>query len=324
MANRWVAGVDLGGTKVAAGAVSEEGRLAGRTVIPTRAERPIGETLADMVELVHRVLADAGLRAEDLAGIGIGAPGPLDPKAGIIHFAPNLGWREVPICRHFEENFPGVPIRLENDANAAALGEHSFGAGRGFSDMIYVTVSTGIGGGLILNNRLYSGATGGAGEIGHFVVERGGPPCGCGRNGCLESVASGTAIGRIARERVAAGGAGMLAGMEPGELDAAAVGLAARQGDPLAIEIIGRAFTYLGYGLADLVNVLNPKAIIVGGGVGALWDLMEPHIRRELNANCLEGFAEAVSLKKAELGTNVGVYGAAALFGEVIGVEPAY
>lgn len=314
MAGKWVIGVDLGGTKVAVGAVSSEGRLAGRIDAPTRSDIPAQESLAAIAELVRRALADSGMTATDLNGIGFGAPGPLDPVKGVIHFAPNLNWREVAVKAFFEAEFPGVPVRLQNDANAAALGELSFGAGRGFEHFIYVTVSTGIGGGLILNSQLYDGATGGAGEVGHMTVDYGGPLCGCGRRGCLEALASGTAIARMARERVRGGAGGELARISESDITAATVGLAARQGDPVAREVLETAFTQLGRGLANLVNLLNPQALAGGGGVTALWDIMEPVIRRELSAGCVVGFADALVLRKAELGANVGVYGAAALF----------
>jgi glucokinase len=210
-------------------------------------------------------------------------------------------------------------VKLENDANAAALGEYRFGAGRGLRHMVYITVSTGVGGGLILDGKLYTGASGGAGEIGHIPVQReGGPRCGCGRYGCLEAVSSGTAIARMAREHVASGGGGLLAEMAQaqaqGRVGAAAVGAAARQGDPAASAILKTAFTYLGGAMATVVNLLNPEAIIVGGGVSALWDLMLPYLQHEIDSGSVAGFQNKVQIRRAELGRDTGIYGAGALF----------
>lgn len=348
---RWAIGVDLGGTKVAVAAVSSAGRLAGRNESRTLKGVPPEESLAAIVQMVEKTVRDAGIDRADradraaISGIGVGAPGPLDNATGVIHFAPNLGWENVAIGTYFARRFPGIPVKLENDANAAALGEYRFGAGRGLRHMVYITVSTGVGGGLILDGKLYTGAAGGAGEIGHIPVQReGGPRCGCGRYGCLEAVSSGTAIARMAREHVASGGGGLLAEMAQGkasagasasagagadvgasagdegistnfmQLDAAAVGTAARQGDSAASAILAKAFQYLGGAMATVVNMLNPEAIIVGGGVSGLWDLMYPYLQQELERGCVAGLQNKVDIRRAELGKDTGIYGAGALF----------
>ncbi|HAH95463.1 MAG TPA: transcriptional regulator [Firmicutes bacterium] len=316
---RWAIGVDLGGTKVAVAAVSSAGRLAGRNETRTLKGVPPEESLAAMVQLAEQAVCDAGIERTAISGVGVGAPGPLNSATGIIHFAPNLGWENVAIGPYFARNFPGIPVKLENDANAAALGEYRFGAGRGLRHMVYITVSTGVGGGLILDGKLYTGASGGAGEIGHIPVQReGGPRCGCGHYGCLEAVSSGTAIARMAREHVASGGGGLLAEMAQaqaqGRVGAAAVGAAARLGDPAASAILKTAFTYLGGAMATVVNLLNPEAIIVGGGVSALWDLMLPYLQHEIDSGSVAGFQNKVQIRRAELGRDTGIYGAGALF----------
>lgn len=338
---RWAIGVDLGGTKVAVAAVSSTGHLVGRHQSRTLKGVPPEESLAAIVQLVEQAIRDGGIDRAVIDGIGVGAPGPLNSATGVIHFAPNLGWENVAAGPYFTQSFPGIPVKLENDANAAALGEYRFGAGRGVRHMAYVTVSTGVGGGFILDGKLYTGATGGAGEIGHMTVQReGGPRCGCGRYGCLEAVSSGTAIARMAREHVESGGGGLLAKMaavniaaagavdgkapsetmvttqelKPIRLDATAVGIAARQGDHAACKILETAFTYLGQGLATAANLLDLELIIIGGGVSALWDLMLPHIQRELISGRIPGLQNDVQIRRAELGADVGIYGAAALF----------
>ena len=230
-----------------------------------------------MVDTISRIagelLAEAG--GGPLAAVGISAPGPVDSKSGTLMDPPNLPrFHTVPL-RDLLSRELSAPVALENDANAAALAEHRMGSGRGVQDMVYVTISTGIGGGLIAGGRLISGARGGAGEIGHITIDVNGPPCGCGKNGCWEAMASGTAINKELVRRVRAGEDSVLAESvkrDPGLVDARAVHEAALQGDRLSNEILDKVAFYTGVGLGSVVNVLNPELVVVGGGLTGIGD----------------------------------------------------
>jgi glucokinase len=313
--NKYLGAVDLGGSKILSVIAQGDGRRLGEDRRPTDAEAGQEVVLERIVSSLEEALAKAGLRQGDLAAVGICSPGPCDIDAGVLSSAPNLpGWRDVPICRYVEERL-GVPARLENDANAAALGEHVYGAGRGCRHLIYITVSTGIGGGLIIDGRLYRGATGVAGELGHMTIEPDGPLCGCGNRGCLEALASGTAIAARGEELVAQGGSARLA-QEEGELTAETVSCAADQGDIACQGIIRRAGYYLGVGLASYVNIFNPEVIIIGGGLTKAGELLLGPARAEMAARAMREALKAVQLKPAELGDYAGVMGMVALLRE--------
>jgi len=318
-----VAGVDLGGTKILTVLADREGKLLARVKVPTEAALGQGHVIDKIVESVQTALREAGAPADSVRAVGMGAPGPLDPSRGWLHFAPNLGWRDVHLGEMLGSRL-GLPVYLDNDANLAALGEYVYGAGRDTGDMVYITVSTGVGGGLILGGRIYHGAGGGAGEIGHITVAADGPPCGCGNTGCLEAVASGTALARRAAALVEDGrGAGILAaaGGDTGRVTARTVVQAALAGDPEALVIVRDAGRYLGIALAGLVNLLNPAAVVLGGGViqgdAPLWEAMLEEVRRR----SLESSRQAVRIVRAGLGGDAGVMGAVALAIERAGGE---
>jgi glucokinase len=263
-----VIGIDLGGTKILSVALDREMRLLDQDQRPTEAESGLDSVIERMVASAAAV---AGGKA--IHGAGISTPGPVDLSRGIVTTPPNLpGWRDVPLAAHVGERL-GAPAWLENDANAAALAEHRLGAGRGFSHLVLVTLGTGIGGGLILNGRLYHGASGAGGEIGHMQLVPGGPLCGCGRHGCLEALASGRALGARAQEIAGREPDGILARLarEPGaDLDARLIEKAADRGDAAAEEAIVQAGRYLGAGLTNLVDVFNPEVIVIGGSLRKL------------------------------------------------------
>jgi len=312
MAGRVVVGIDIGGTKTLSAVVDAQGRVLARRRIDTPQRGP-----TDFVQVLARELSTllglAGLRKEDLLGLGVGAPGPLDPETGVVFEPPNLtGWRDVPLGTMLFDA-TGVPTFVENDANAAALGEAWVGAGVGVRDQIYITVSTGIGGGLIFNGELYHGVSGTAGEIGHMTVEPDGPVCTCGRPGHLEGLASGHAIARMAEEAVRAGRQTRLAALPSGALDAAVVAQAALDGDAVAREIYTRAGHHIGIAVASLVNVLNPAMVVFGGGVSKVGDLLFDTVRRVVRERAFERPAEAAKIVPAALGDDVGVIGAAAV-----------
>lgn len=307
--------VDLGGTKLLVGLVDSSGRVLAHERTATPQEGP--ESVARAIrELARSVRAAAGAAGETIAGVGVAAAGPTDNKRGVLYDPPNIkGWgRETPFGPLLAREL-GETVCVENDANAAALGEAWVGAGRGVRDLVYITVSTGIGGGLILDGRLYRGANGTAGEIGHIIIEPNGPPCHCGNRGCLEVLASGTAIARQAREAVARGDPTSLrrfAG-RPQEITAVAVAEAARGGDRLAADLYDQAGTRVGLVLSNLLALLNPEMIIVGGGVSKTGDLLFRPLRAAIAQRVYPAPALGAAVIPADLGDDVGIIGAAAL-----------
>jgi glucokinase len=306
--------VDLGGTKIYSLVSDSECAPLADDHRSTEVELGPDAVIGRIVDSVNASIDRAPLELRPPAAIGIAAPGPIDVERGLVLDAPNLhGWHHVPLAARLSATF-GCPAVLENDANAAALGEFLFGAGRGSRHMIYLTISTGIGGGLILDGQLYRGAGGAAGELGHAVIDEDGPRCGCGRRGCLEALASGTAIAARAAEAIASGRPTAIT-RHAGNDDVAAehVALAAAEGDPVAQEIIGRAAHALGLGLADIVNIFNPDLIVIGGGtsnIGA--PLLDPAIET-MRTNAFEGPVGQVRLVTAALGGRAAAMGALAL-----------
>jgi glucokinase len=274
-----VVGIDLGGTKIRSVVTGVDGTILGEDVRPTDAEGGSAVVVDRLVASAQAAVAASGVPHESILAVGVTAPGTVDFDAGVLYQPPNLpGWDAVPLGRLLGERL-NRPVFLENDANAAAYGEWRYGAGVGLRHMIYLTVSTGIGAGLILNGQMYRGADGTAGELGHTTIDVNGPPHNCGMIGCLEVMASGTAIARMAGEAVAAGRSELLARLatETGELTAVEVDHAADAGDPVAQEILAKASHYLGVGLANYINIFNPEAIVVGGGVTRIGrQLLEP------------------------------------------------
>ncbi|MHB1161055.1 MAG: ROK family protein [Chloroflexota bacterium] len=304
--------LDLGGTHFRVAIGTSEGAIEWRVSKPTDAERGLQAVLGSIFETVDEALAVVGDRTK-LQGIGVGAPGPLDPWAGVIHNPPNLpGWDRVPIRQLFEERY-GLPTLVGNDANLAAVGEHRFGAGRGCKNMVYVTVSTGIGGGVISDDRLLLGHNGFAGEIGHMAIDMHGPVCQCGNVGCLEVLASGTAIARRARELLQSGAESSLGGLPEEEVTAIEVVNAAYRGDATAGSILHEAAVALGVGMVNVAHLFNPHRIIIGGGVSnagpLLWDPMLETVRtRTMPPNRRD-----LEIVLAGLGDDAGLLGAVAM-----------
>lgn len=315
MSDQYVIGVDLGGTKIYTALAGEDGRILAEMKVPTEAGKGLEHVVGLIVDSVRQSQKDAQVLPGKVRAVALGAPGPLDSTRGIIHFAPNLDWHDVPIRKILQERLR-FPVFIENDANLAALGEHAFGAGRGEENMVYITVSTGVGGGLILGGRLYRGSSGSAGEIGHMTVLPDGPVCKCGNAGCLEAVASGTAIAREARELVARGGGKKIlaeAGGSPEEITSALVTTAAAGGDPDALRIITVAARYLGIGIANILNLLNPSLVVLGGGVMEAGHLFFDRIHTEVGERALDETRGSARIVRAELGGRAGVLGAVAL-----------
>lgn len=305
-------GIDIGGTKIAAGVVDSNGVLVARRQIPTEAGNPV-----QVVAGITKVATEMRAAAPGASAVGVGAAGIIDVERGVVLGAPNIAWQNVHLRAMLEERLK-LPVFVDNDANAAAWGEALYGAGKGAGDQVMVTVGTGIGGGLVINGAIYRGAHGFGAEVGHMIIEGDGPPCACGARGCFEAMASGTAIGRIARERASDPAAGTLIDLAGGEVAAITgelVGHAAVDGDPFARSVLEEAGGWLGVGLASLVNLLDPDIIVVGGGAAAgTGDLLiEPARRRMGELIIAHGARRAPPVVGAALGADAGVVGAAAL-----------
>lgn len=325
-----VVGVDLGGTQVRV-AVLQGATLLSRIDLLTGEKTHPNHLIPRIYDALQRALDEASIRPDQIIGIGIASPGPLDSHTGMVFDPPNLpGWHNVPLRELFQDHY-NMPVSIENDANTAALGEYLFGAGRGSRSMVYMTISTGIGGGVIVDGKLMSGVIGAAAELGHMTIDRHGPRCNCGNIGCLESIASGTAIARRANEALAKDTAFLnwmsercLYATSISEqatrpldkddaIDARLVAEAATNGVPLAGEIIRDAAEAIGIGLTNVIHIFNPDLIILGGGVTQIGSLlMEPalHIVQE---RAMKVPREAVRIVQAQLGTDVGLIGAGAL-----------
>jgi glucokinase len=313
-ANLPVVAIDLGGSKIAAAIISPEYKLSAREYHPTLASEGVTPVINRIASAVEQITAASGTALSQTRGISIAAAGAIDHKRGTVTLSPNLpGWRDVPLRDTIQERL-GSRTWLINDANAAALGEHCLGAGRGMDNLIYLTIGTGIGGAIIIDGRLYTGACGSAGEIGHMTIDTNGPKCECGNTGCLETLASGRAIARAAIQRISSGERSSLAELTDGKLTnitAREVAIAARQGDPLAASVINNAAAYLGVGMVNLVNIFNPEMIIVGGGVASLGDLLLNPVRQLVRERAFPVSSAAVRIVTTELGRDAGLLGAA-------------
>jgi len=307
--------VDLGGTKILSMIVDEKGRILGEDRRPTEASEGPEVGLERIAASLEAVMAEAGLTRDDLRAAGVCSPGPIDPVHGVLPEASNLpGWINVPIRQYLADRL-GVPVILEHDATAAAYGEFVYGAGRGFRNIIYITVSTGIGGGFVLDGRLYRGASGAAGEIGHITIEAEGPPCFCGKPGHVEGLASGRAIAREAQTVLGRGGSPLMARLaeEDGQLSAATVQRAAEGGDSEAIRILRRAGYYLGIGFAACVDIFNPEVLVIGGGLRHMRDFYLGPAEEEMTRRAWQESLKVVRVLQVELGDYSGAMGVAAL-----------
>lgn len=307
---QYVVGVDFGGTHLRAALVNENGEIIERVKRKTMGH--LGQdAVFDRIAQAVRDVADKMKEGDSLEGVGVIAPGPLDPFRGLVFYAPNLKWKNVPLSDGLYQRL-GCPVWAGNDANLAALAEHRYGAGKGLKNMIYITVSTGIGGGVIINDEMLLGTNGQAAEVGHMQIMPEGPLCGCGNRGCVESVASGTNMARIAKERLQHGVESSLQEHE-GEITAKEVVLAAANGDQMALELLQQAGSYIGMAVANLVHLFNPQRFIFGGGVSNAGDLLFDPIRRAAKRRTMPNYHGTFDIVAAELGDNVGLLGAAAL-----------
>jgi len=315
----FVLGIDIGGTNLVVGSVAEDGgALVALRSEPTRPEAGADDVLARLVALARGVIAQtrAEVPAAEFLGVGIGSPGPLDTKRGIVLLTPNLGWTDMPLRDRLGEAL-GLPAALDNDANCAVLGEAWIGAARGARHAIGITLGTGIGGGIIIDGRLFHGASDCAGEIGHMSIDGDGRRCKCGNYGCLEAYASGPAIARRAVESIEVGAPSSLAGMAGGDLariTAQTVYEAARAGDPLAVKVVDETAHYLAVGIANLINAFNPDVLVICGGVTRAGEHLLAPLRLGVAQRAFKPAVAACRIVLGELVDTAGVYGAARTF----------
>jgi glucokinase len=308
--------VDIGGTKIMTALFSPELKMLSKDVQPTLADEGVEPVVARICSAIDGVLMQNHLKSSELRGIGVACAGGIDSGRGVVVTpSPNMtGWTDVPLADTLEKRF-GVGTYVVNDASAAALGEHRCGAGKGVNNLVLVTLGTGIGGGIIAGGELYLGAIGAAAEIGHMTIDDDGPRCGCGNTGCLEMLASGRAVERDAVKRISRGEKSSLVEMvggETGRITAEMVGKAAQEGDSLALGVISQASYYLGIGMVNLVNILNPEMIILGGGMAELGELFIAPGRKMVAERAFPVSSRLVRIVTAQLGNEAGVYGAAA------------
>lgn len=309
----YLVGVDLGGTKIATALTDTDCQILKYESVRTEAARGAEPIVAQMISEIQRITE--GLPKESILGIGVACAGLIEPGTGKVLYSPNLDWRDLPLKEMIKAELP-LPVYVGNDVNMAALGELHYGAGIGKKQLVCVFVGTGIGGGIVIDGHLYEGANGFAGEIGHATIDWDGPPCPSGNPGCWEGYASGTAMQRRALDALKQGESSMLADMIHGDESKMRVELiaeAAAKGDALAQQIIRETGEYLGAGCANLVNVLNPERIIMGGGVIRGVPELVDMTREVVKRRALQDAAAAVEIVKARFGREAGVIGGAVL-----------
>jgi glucokinase len=317
----FVVGVDIGGTNLVVGAMPADGsREIGVHTQLTRADLgadAVVDRICGMIETtIATVLRETGASRDRIAGVGVGSPGPLDREHGIVIITPNLGWKDFPLRDRIGRQV-GLTATLDNDANCATLGEFWRGAARGGRNVVGFTLGTGIGGGLVLDGRLYHGSSDVAGEIGHTTIEANGRRCGCGNYGCLEAYASGPAIAMRAREALANGEASLLydlCGGDLAKLTAAIVYKASAQGDAVASEVVRETARFLGLAVANILNVFNPDVVVLAGGVAQAGDSLFEPLRAEVRRRAFKPAVDACRIVPGALGSSAGMVGAVAAF----------
>jgi glucokinase len=310
-------GVDLGGTNIVSAIVNCQGKIVSRLKVPTLAERGKEATIKRIIETIHENIVQSTIVLDDIIGIGIGAPGPLDIKRGIINFAPNLpGWIDVPLKKKLKNEF-NMKVVLENDANAAAWGERCFGAGQGVDNLVCFTLGTGIGGGIIIDGKIYHGNNYGAAELGHMTVNKDGPRCNCGNYGCLEAYSSATGIKNRIINRIEEGIKSEFLNFDDDKLFESlrlkSIFEAARKGDKLTKGVVEEAISYLGIAIANIANILNPEMVVLVGGITNEGDKLLIPLREEVKKRAFYSNYKSLKIVIGKLGGNAGVLGAAAL-----------
>ena len=309
-------GVDLGGTKILAGVFDSQLNCIGRNKISTKADRGAEAVIERIARCVQDAVDDCDLNLKQVRGIGIGAPGAIDPESGKVVFAPNLQWKDVALKKQLEKHLD-IPVFLENDCAGAMLGVYETELQAKPKTVVGIFLGTGIGGGIIIDGKLYTGFNGSAGELGHMVIQVGGPKCGCGNRGCFEAIASRTAIFRQINSAVKDGQKTILTEMLGNDLKDLRSGdlrKAIRKGDKFVEKIVQEAARYTGIAVANLINIFNPEIVILGGGViDALQDEMMPIIIDTAEKTAMSGTIKGIQIMASKLGDNAGITGGAVL-----------
>ncbi len=299
-----VLGIDLGGTNVAMAVVNENGEILVRKTIETKVQEGFEKVVERISKAANEVINEVG----GVSKIGIGSPGSIDHKNGLVRFSPNFpGWINVPLSKEIEKR-TGVGVTLENDANAFVMGEKWFGKGKGYTDIIGITLGTGVGGGVITGGMLLRGHKGIGAELGHVVVDPNGYPCGCGNHGCLETIASATGISRLAREWKERYPDSIIT-----EFTAKAVMDAARHGDPLGVKVLEIVSQALGIALGSLIHIFNPQLIVIGGGVSRAGDVLLSAVKKRTRENVMRSFWDTYEIVLSDLVDDAGIFGAASM-----------
>ncbi len=310
---KYYAGIDFGGMSAKAGLFDENGKLLAKDSVKTSKEDGYAVTVAKMAQLV-RTLGEA--KKVKVSAVGIGSPGIIDGKEGVVVNWFNYGWSDKPLARDLSEKL-GVPVCLTNDANAAALGEAKFGAGKNYEDSVFITLGTGVGSGIVLGGKVFEGSHGAGAEVGHMVVEVGGIPCPCGRRGCFEQYASASALIRDTKRAMFEHKNSLLwtlVGGDPENVDGKTAFAAARENDAAAKQVVKNYIMYLGEGVLNLVNIFRPQAVVIGGGVSNEGEALLQPLRRYVSERLLVDCERVpLAINRAALGSDAGMYGACAL-----------
>jgi glucokinase len=320
---RFVVGIDLGGTNIVSGCVAEDGSaVQGLRSVPTGAEEGPDAVVRRIITVAKESIAEtlAAHPGAEIIGAGVGSPGPLDTRTGVVLLTPNLGWVNMPLRQRLQDGL-GLRTALDNDANCAVLGEWWRGAARGTRQAVGLTIGTGIGGGIIIDGRLYHGASDIAGEVGHMTIDANGRRCKCGNYGCVEAYASGPNIALRAMEAIESGAASSLASYVGGDLKritAQTVYQAALAGDQLALEVVRDTAKFLGAAVASLINIFNPEAVVIVGGVTLAGESLFEPLRREVSRRAFKPAVQVCRIVPGELTGVAGVYGAVRAFQEQV------
>lgn len=313
---KYVIGIDIGGTNIKAGVIKKSGEVIKSYSIKTQASKGADDVLERIKKLTDEIIKENELDKKDIIGIGMGIPGPVNTDTGIVNFCPNMkGWENYPAAEKLEE-MTGFKVKVGNDVNVITLGEIWMGAAQGYKNVAGITLGTGIGGGMVINGHLVSGASGAAAEVGHMKVEHGGKLCGCGQYGCWEAYASATGLQREAVSRLAVNTDTVIwdkIGHDPQKIEAKHIFDAAKEGDKFALSLLDYEIKYLSMGIANILNLLNPELVVIGGGISLAGDILFDRLREKLKEETLKVALDAVKIVPAKLGNDAGVVGAAAL-----------
>lgn len=304
-------GIDLGGTNIAVGLVNEEGKILSSLSIPTNVERHYTEIVKDMADVSKKVIEDAGVNMSEVAGVGIGCPGAIDNANGVCTYAYNLNMDHAEIVKEFKKHLD-LPVNLENDANAAALGEYAIN-GQGADNFVFITLGTGVGGGVVLNGKIFRGFNGIGAELGHIVIDQNGEMCSCGRRGCWEAYASVTALIRETKKAMEKNPDSIMheIAAEEGKVSGMTSFVAAKRGDAAAQAVVDKYFEYIGVGITDIVNIFQPQKLFIGGSISKEGDYLLKPVRKYVEEHDFNKHMDKVQIEIATLFGDAGIIGAA-------------